>query len=54
MDNYRGRYEPEGGSGQGPGGMCVCPNCGMSVAHTRDQPCMKIRCQNCGSYMTRK
>jgi hypothetical protein len=37
----------------GPGGSCVCPNCGATVAHTVGQPCNAISCPKCGTQMTR-
>lgn len=46
----RGRM---GGRGAGPGGDCVCPNCGRKVPHQRGVPCNTIRCPGCGQTMTR-
>jgi DNA-directed RNA polymerase subunit RPC12/RpoP len=34
--------------------MCICPECGTEVPHGRGEPCNKIKCPSCGSYMTRK
>ena len=46
----RGRM---GGFKLGPGGNCVCPNCGKKVAHQRGNPCTQISCPSCGMKMTR-
>ena len=40
--------------GLGPGGQCVCPNCGTTVPHDRAEPCNNKKCPKCGSPMTRK
>ncbi|MFC1556464.1 PDZ domain-containing protein [candidate division KSB1 bacterium] len=40
------------GSG-GPGGECVCPNCGTVVLHTASVPCYEIKCPKCGTPMVR-
>ena len=37
----------------GPGGNCVCPNCGGIVAHVVGQPCNTKSCPKCGMRMTR-
>jgi len=47
------RRKPEGYA-QGPGGQCVCPNCGTKVPHTTDRPCYELNCPNCGQKMTRE
>lgn len=53
------RTGPRGGRGRlggfaaGPGGACVCPNCGFSTAHSRGEPCSRKKCPKCGSIMTR-
>ena len=51
MGRGRGRM---GGFGLGPGGYCVCPNCGHRVEHKRGVPCYQTRCPRCGSPMTRE
>jgi len=42
-----------GGRGLGPGGECVCPNCGYRVPHSRGEPCYNKTCPKCGTSMTR-
>jgi len=42
------------GFGLGPGGECICPNCGYSTPHQRGMPCFQTKCPKCGSLMTRK
>ena len=38
----------------GPGGSCVCPNCGHSEPHVVGQPCYQKTCPKCGTPMTRQ
>jgi len=40
-------------AGAGPGGSCLCPNCGYKTKHGRGRPCMNRTCPKCGSAMTR-
>jgi len=42
----RGRFksEIEEAAGQGPGGYCVCPECGYKIPHERGIPCSTLRC----------
>jgi len=47
----RGRQP--GGQGLGPGGICVCSNCGHEEEHQRGQPCYEKECPKCGTKMTR-
>jgi hypothetical protein len=47
----RGRM---GGRAMGPGGQCVCPNCGATAAHQRGVPCTQRKCPRCGQLMTRR
>lgn len=37
----------------GPGGLCVCPQCGATVGHERGIPCSQVRCPECSVAMTR-
>lgn len=46
----RGRM---GGFGAGPGGLCVCPNCGTTAPHRQGGPCNQQVCPKCQSSMTR-
>ncbi|MBN1376393.1 MAG: hypothetical protein JXA01_09585 [Dehalococcoidia bacterium] len=39
--------------GAGPGGDCVCPQCGEKVAHQAGTPCYNIKCPKCGTAMVR-
>ena len=40
--------------GGGPGGLCVCPECGSTLLHERGLPCSQIRCAKCSAPMTRR
>ncbi|MCK9554845.1 hypothetical protein M0R36_03385 [bacterium] len=40
--------------GSGPGGNCVCPNCGAEAAHQAGVPCYSINCPKCGTKMMRQ
>ena len=42
-----------GGFALGPGGNCVCPNCGKTAPHAQGVPCNQKRCPSCGTAMTR-
>jgi len=42
-----------GGQGLGPGGECICPNCGNREQHQLGTPCNRIKCGKCGTLMTR-
>lgn len=52
----RGKFkkEVEKASGKGPGGDCVCPNCGNKVPHKGGVPCSTIKCPNCSVPLERK
>jgi len=52
----RGRMEEklDQASGAGPGGSCVCPECGREVGHERGRPCAEQKCPACGCMMMRK
>jgi len=51
MANGRGRM---GGTAMGPGGMCVCTECGYKEAHGRAVPCTDRKCPKCGAMMARE
>ncbi len=38
----------------GPGGSCICPQCGYTVPHTAGTPCVQQKCPKCGNAMTRE
>ena len=42
-----------GGKGEGPGGVCTCPECGATIPHETGEPCYKIKCPKCGAMMDR-
>ena len=55
-----GRGRGRGGGGRmggtnaaGPGGVCICPNCGNSIPHQVGTPCYQLNCPTCGSKMVR-
>ena len=57
----KGRGQGQGGGGgrrsgasAGPGGNCVCLNCGNTVSHQQGVPCNQIECPKCGSVMNRR
>ncbi len=39
--------------GAGPGGECVCPNCGHRLPHEAGIPCYNLSCPKCGTRMMR-
>jgi len=41
------------GKGKGPGGDCVCPECGHRQPHKRGVPCLRQECPKCGHTMAR-
>ena len=49
----QGRGRMGGPFAAGPGGSCVCPNCGYKEAHIAGQPCNTKSCPKCGTTMTR-
>ena len=42
-----------GGKSLGPGGNCVCPNCGKRLPHQVGTPCNSINCPSCGARMVK-
>lgn len=48
-----GRGRMGGPFAGGPGGECVCPDCGARVPHPAGQPCTQLKCPKCGSAMVR-
>ena len=43
-----------GGSAAGPGGHCVCPECGEKTNHQVGTPCDQRKCSKCGAAMVRE
>lgn len=43
-----------GGFAGGPGGECVCLQCGKTMPHERGVPCVQQTCPQCGVPLTRK
>ncbi|MDD5005365.1 MAG: hypothetical protein PHS93_02550 [Candidatus Omnitrophica bacterium] len=51
----RGRGKMGGGRiGVGSTGNCVCPSCGVIVAHQAGIPCASMDCPKCGMRMVRE
>jgi hypothetical protein len=50
----RGPGRMGGSKAAGPGGNCLCPNCGHRVPHKVGQPCYERKCPRCGTTMTRE
>ena len=50
-----GRGQKQGNRpGSGPGGNCVCPECGKKVSHQRGTSCYDIACPKCGKKMIKE
>lgn len=41
-------------AGSGPGGKCLCPSCGATIAQKLGTPCYQSKCPKCGAAMARK
>jgi len=52
----RGEGLGVGGPAQGDGGadVCVCPECGEEMPHSKGLPCTRMECCKCGASMTGK
>jgi len=50
----RGPGRMGGSQAAGPGGKCLCPNCGHKVPHQAGKPCYDVKCPKCGTLMTRE
>ena len=48
-----GRRGLGGGFGRGPGGECICSNCGYREPHLLAVPCYSKKCPKCNAPMTR-
>ena len=48
------RKDGTGPLGQSPGGNCICPQCGMNVAHKQAVPCVLVKCPKCGIPLVRE
>jgi hypothetical protein len=54
-DNSGGRGRGRGNKpGIGPGGNCVCPNCGHKIPHKTGERCADVTCSECGTKMIRE
>jgi hypothetical protein len=40
--------------GTGPGGDCICPQCGKKIPHTAGQRCVDQTCPDCGARLMRE
>lgn len=49
-----GRGRMGGPSAGGPGGQCVCQECGHPEPHERGTPCTQRQCPKCGAAMKRQ
>lgn len=54
MPGCQQRRRRMGQRGRGPGGNCVCPNCGQTTPHEQGRPCSRELCPSCGTRMTRE
>jgi len=42
------------GGGFGPGGYCICANCGKRIPHQKGTKCTEVKCTVCHHTMVRK
>ena len=49
-----GRGKMGGPFSAGPGGNCICPQCGYTTAHIAGQSCGNRDCPKCGAKMSRE
>lgn len=52
----KGRFKSDlkNAEGHGPGGMCICPQCGYTQNHEKGQPCSNLQCPQCKINLERK
>lgn len=50
----QGRGRQGGPAAAGPGGYCVCPQCGHREPHQLGTPCYRKKCPQCGTAMVRE
>jgi uncharacterized protein len=48
-----GRGKKGGSFAAGPGGYCICHECGYKQKHQRATPCTSMKCPKCNSPMAR-
>jgi cation transport regulator ChaB len=48
------KSDPKPGNNEGPGGKCVCPECGKTVKKEAGIPCTDVECPSCGVKMKRE
>ncbi|MFC2117038.1 DUF5320 domain-containing protein [Bacteroidota bacterium] len=49
-----GRQGRNKGGAFGPGGFCICANCGNKVPHKQGVKCTTLKCTECGKIMIRE
>ena len=52
-ENFK-KAEGKEAEGKGPGGFCVCPQCGYEIPHQPGVPCSSLQCPNCKINLERK